>query len=82
MLQHDQPERRKPGTRPKGDRRAITVRVPSDQWSAFDAARRECGYDSLSDYIAALLAEHHGLPVPGYTAVGHSHHQEPLLRAG
>jgi len=59
-------DRLKPGTRPKGDRRAITVRVPVDQWEEFDAARRIAGYSSLSDYVAALLAEQHGLPVPDY----------------
>ena len=50
--------RAKPGTRPKGDRRAITVRVPRSQWAIFDGARKRAGYQSLSDYVTALLAEH------------------------
>lgn len=70
-------ERRKPGTRPKGPRKAITVRVPDDQWGLFNDARAAAGYASLSDYVAALLAELHGLPVPSYARRAD---QPPLLR--
>lgn len=73
--------RAKPGTQPKGDRRAITVRVPRSHWDIFDAARKQAGYRSLSDYITVLLAEHHGLDVPSY-AQPHTPGQEQLLRAG
>jgi len=71
--------RRKPGTRPKGDRRAITVRVPADQWEVFDQARKRAGYDSLSDYVTAILAEEHGLEIPDYAK---RPEQDQLLRAG
>ena len=73
--------RAKPGTRPRGDRRAITVRVPRAQWDAFDAARKQAGYRCLSDYITALLAEHHGLDVPSYAKLPDPG-QEDLLRVG
>lgn len=74
--------RAKPGQRPKGDRRAITVRVPRDQWDVFDDARKVAGYESLSDYVVALLAERHDLPVPGYARPSEGEDQLPLLRAG
>lgn len=74
-------ERRKPGPRPKGDRRAITVRIPRSQWEEFDAARKEAGYSNLSDYVAVLLAQHHGLQVPSY-ARPPDPQQEALLKAG
>jgi|APEBP8051072661_1049379.scaffolds.fasta_scaffold04998_2 hypothetical protein len=73
--------RAKPGTRPKGDRRAITVRVPRSQWAIFDGARKRAGYQSLSDYVTALLAEHHGLDVPDYARLDDPD-QEALLRVG
>lgn len=73
--------RAKPGTRPKGDRRAITVRVPSSQWAVFDMARKRAGYQSLSDYVTALLAERHGLAVPDYARLDDPG-QEELLRVG
>lgn len=73
--------RGKPGTRPKGDRRAITVRVPREQfYDIVDNARRDAGYDNLSDYITALLAEEHGLEVPPYARRPERDH--PLLEAG
>ncbi len=71
--------RRKPGTRPKGDRRAITVRVPDDLWHVLDAARKNAGYDNLSDYVTAVLAEDHQMEVPDYAK---RPEQGQLLKAG
>ena len=39
------------------------------------------GYQSLSDYVTALLAEHHGLDVPDYARLDDPD-QEALLRVG
>ena len=75
-------ERRKPGTRPKGDRHAITVRVPDAQWEIFEAAARTGGYRSLSDYVCALLAEHHHLHVPAYAQPQSASSAQELLWAG
>lgn len=71
--------RRKPGTRPKGNRKAITVRVPSDQFEVIDEARQTAGYGNMCDYLAALLAKHHGLAVPSYARLSD---QEELFRVG
>lgn len=65
MPEHDEP-RRVRGTVPKGDRRALTVRVPTKQWEIYEQQRVALGYKSLSDFAAALLAKYHGLPVPEY----------------
>jgi hypothetical protein len=58
--------RRRPGTPPKGDRAAITVRVPTAHHTVYERTARAQGYDSLSDYLGALLAELHGLQPPDY----------------
>ena len=71
--------RRKPGTRPKGERRAITVRVPAEQRPVYERAATAAGYDNLSDYVTALLAEHHSLAVPAYAK---RPEQGTLLEAG
>lgn len=73
--------RRKPGTRPKGERRAITVRVPAGDWSVYETASRAAGFDNLSDYVNAILAQHHDIAVPGWMQKPHPQ-QEVLLRAG
>lgn len=67
--------RRKPGQQPKGDRAAITVRVPRDHYDVIFAAAQAAGL-SLSDYVTVILAEQHGLPVPDY--VTRSRNQEEL----
>ncbi len=74
-----EPRRAKPGTRPKGERKAITVRTPADHHRIFDEARQQLGYASLSDYVAALLAEHHGLPVPPYVHRPGPLHEQPAI---
>ncbi len=66
---------RKPGQQPKGDRAAITVRVPRNHYEAYSEAARAAGL-SLSDYLTVVLAEARGLPIPGY--VSRSRNQEEL----
>lgn len=53
------------GRKPKGDREAISCRVPSDHKPTYEDHAREAGMP-LGDYVAVILAEHHGLPVPSY----------------
>jgi len=70
--------RRKPGTRPKGDRAAITVRVPPNHRDLYaECAERE-GYTCLGDYLTALLAREHGLQVPPYIRMREEGAQLPL----
>lgn len=71
--------RRKPGTRPKGHRKAITVRVPEDQHEVIKQAAAAAGYGNMCDYLAALLAQHHGLAVPSYARLPN---QEAMLQVG
>lgn len=67
-------ERRKPGTRPKGPRHAITARVPDPHWQVYEEAWRRGGYASLNDYVVAVLAERHDLEVPEYAQPGRQQH--------
>ena len=66
MQARSAPTRRKPGPKPKGDRSAITVRVPSEHARVYEEAAREAGFQSLSDYLCAHLAQGHGLAQPEY----------------
>lgn len=75
-------DRRKPGTRPKGKRHAITVRVPDDQWNIYVQTASREGYDSLSDYVCALLAKEHNLRVPEYATPASTRQKQDLLWAG
>lgn len=56
---------RRPGTPPKGDRSAITVRVPRTHRELYEQTASEEGLP-LSDYIGLLLARAHGLDDPEY----------------
>lgn len=58
-------QRRKPGTRPRGDRAAISLRVPVDQRAVYEERASELGIP-LSSWVAIKLAEAEGLPVPDY----------------
>lgn len=58
--------KRGPAPKAGGRRRAITVRVPEEHWHALDAARREDGYESLSDFGVAIFAMRLGYDVPEY----------------
>ena len=68
---------RKPGQQPKGDRAAITVRVPRNHYDAIAAAAHAAGL-SLSDYVTVILAEHHGLEVPAYVTRSRSQEELPI----
>jgi len=61
---------RKPGTRPKGDRRAITLRVPRGYFDAYDQARDAAGFKNMSDYLNAVVARAHSLQPPAYATPG------------
>lgn len=41
------------------------MRVPSDHWEVYEQRARHAGLSS-ADYIAAALAQAHGLDVPSY----------------
>ena len=66
---------RKPGTRPKGERSAITVRVPIDHKAVYDEAR---GGMPLSDYLALVLARAHELAEPSYVHRNPNQQELPL----
>lgn len=69
--------KRKAGQQPKGDRAAITVRVPRDHYDTYAAAAHEAGL-SLSDYITLVLCEAHGLDVPSYTRRSRDQEELPI----
>lgn len=74
---------RKPGPQPLGDRHAISVRVPEEYWKVYEEAWQQEGFANMSDYVNAILAEHHGLQVPGWIRIHKDQpQQEVLLRAG
>ncbi|ACZ32411.1 hypothetical protein Xcel_3412 (plasmid) [Xylanimonas cellulosilytica DSM 15894] len=56
---------RRPGPEGKGDRAAITLRVPASHKSRYAAEAEGLGLP-LTDYIALRLAEVHDLDTPGY----------------
>lgn len=56
---------RRPGTVPKGDRSAITVRVPRTHRGVYEQQAADVGLP-LSDYIGLLLARVHQLEDPEY----------------
>ena len=51
----------KPGRPHKGDRVVTMCRPQRAVRESCEASAREQGYDSLSDYISAVLAQHEGL---------------------
>lgn len=53
------------GRKPKGNRAAISCRVPADQKPVLEEAARSAGMP-LGDYVAVILARHHDLPIPNY----------------
>ena len=48
-----------------GERKAIPVRLPADQYAIYDAQAEKEGLD-LGPWIIKQLALHEGLPVPGF----------------
>lgn len=72
--------RRKPGTRPKGERSAITCRVPVSHRGVIEAAAAEAGM-GISDYVAMVLARTHGLPDPEFIRRNRDQEELPLTKA-
>ncbi len=68
---------RKPGQQPKGDRAAITVRVPRNHYEIHAQAARDAGL-SLSDYLTVVLAEAQGLPIPSYVTRTRTQEELPI----
>lgn len=56
---------RKRGTRPRGSRVGVTMRIPDDQAVVYRSRADELGIP-LSSWIAKALAEHEGLDIPDY----------------
>jgi hypothetical protein len=69
---------RKPGQQPKGDRAAITVRVPRTHYDTLAEAARAEGL-SLSDYLNLVISQTHGLDVPSYVRRSSNREQGQLL---
>jgi hypothetical protein len=57
--------RAKSGPVPKARRHQFTLRLPEEHYGLYEQAARQQGL-SVGDYLAARLAEAHGLPVPDY----------------
>lgn len=72
--------RRKPGTRPKGDRSAITCRVPVAHREVIEQAAAEEGM-GISDYVALVLARSLGLPDPEFIRRSRDQEELPLSKA-
>jgi hypothetical protein len=70
--------RRKPGPVPKGDRSQFTLRVPKPHREVYERAALDAGYRSLSDYLAARLAEAHDLEMPKEYALARHDRGEEL----
>jgi hypothetical protein len=68
---------RRPGTVPKGDRSAITVRVPRAHRFVYEDEASKLGM-ALSDYLGLLLARTHGLEDPEYVHRGRNLDQVQL----
>jgi hypothetical protein len=72
--------RRKPGTRPKGARSAITCRVPVDHREVIEEAAAKEGL-GISDFVALVLARNLGLPDPEFIQRSRSQEELPLSKA-
>lgn len=55
----------RPGPQPKGDRRQLTIRLPSDHFAIYEEEARRQGL-ALTDYLAGSLARCHRLEEPAY----------------
>lgn len=58
-------ERPRRGTRPRGNRTAITVRVPDEQYAEYASQAEELGIP-IGSWAAIVLARSQGLEVPEY----------------
>ena len=70
-------EKRRPGTPSKGDRSAITARVPTPHRDVYELAASNCGMP-LSDYIALCMAQLHQLDEPDYVYRNRNQAELPL----
>lgn len=68
------------GRRPKGRRAAFTVKVPEDQKPLLEEKARAAGLP-LCDYVAVILAQHHGYDAPSYLDTAHGGHPELPISA-
>lgn len=57
--------RKKPGPRPRGDRRSISMRVPKLHYEHLKEHAQQAGIP-ITSYVVLLLSQHEGLPVPEY----------------
>ena len=86
-------EPRRRGTRPRGKRTAITVRVPDDQYELYSREADELGIP-IGSWAAIQLAHAQGLEIPQYiteeirkaterrSVQDHAHAEElPMLRS-
>lgn len=62
--------RRKPGPPPKGDRSHLTLRLPKEHRAVYEFSAADGGYGNLNDYLTAVLATLHQLPMPDYIKIG------------
>lgn len=67
------------GRKPKGDRAPFSGKLPRTHLDMYRALAEQQGVP-LADYIAAALAEHHGLEEPDYLSKPGS--DQPQLLAG
>ena len=70
----------KRGRKPKGQREAISAKVPTDHKPIYEEAADAAGIP-LCDYVAVVMAKHHGLPAPTYLEVVDKRHPELPLGA-
>jgi hypothetical protein len=52
---------RRGGRRSKGPRMQFTLRVPEDHGARYKKSAEAAGFETISDYLAHMLAEVHGL---------------------
>ncbi|MGB3828234.1 MAG: hypothetical protein WA962_05605 [Ornithinimicrobium sp.] len=75
-------QRARPGPKPKGVRRQLTIRILEDQFAIYQDIADRAGLP-VSDYIAYVLAHHHNLPTPEYVLLKRGEEEMlPLLATG
>lgn len=67
----------KRGRKPKGRRIQISAKVPADQKPLLEEAARVAGMP-LCDYVAVVLAKHHGYEMPTYLDSHRGQEELPL----
>lgn len=70
----------KRGRKPKGQREQISAKVPSSHKPLLERAAAEHGMP-LCDYVAVVLAEHHGLEIPSYLIPSDKEHPKLPISA-